>query len=253
MSNLIPFQFENTSIRVVTDDNGEPLFVGKDICDALGYKDPTTAMRSHCKGVLKLHPLQTPGGMQELRVLTEPDVMRLMVNSTLPAAERFEAWVFEDVLPTIRKTGGYSMGPQTPAHSAIQPTKEFRALFGIARLIGCDRNAASISANQAVMKITGTNVLALLGHQHLEAENQASLFFTPTELGARLGISGRKFNMLLAEAGLQAKKDEHWVPLTTARDFCRILDTGKRHGDGTLVQQLKWAENVLRLVEKVAA
>ena len=62
-----------------------------------------------------------------------------------------------------------------------------------------------------------------------------------TELGERLVISGRKFNMLLAEAGLQAKKGEHWVPLPAAEGFCRIMDTGKRHGDGTMIQQIKWA------------
>jgi hypothetical protein len=138
------------------------------------------------------------------------------------------------------------------APTAISASKEFRALYGIARLIGCDKNVAAISANHAVQKLTGQNVLALLGHTHIEAENQSSLFFTPTELGARIGISARKFNMLLAEAGMQAKKGEHWVPLVAAEGFCRILDTGKRHGDGTMIQQVKWADNVLALVEKVA-
>ena len=119
--------------------------------------------------------------------------------------------------------------------------------------MGLDKNAAAISANQAVTKLTGTNVLKLLGHQHLEAENQTALYFTPTELGERMNISGRKFNMLLAEAGLQAKKGEHWTPLPAAEGFSRIMDTGKRHGDGTMIQQVKWAENVLALVEKAAA
>jgi prophage antirepressor-like protein len=107
MSKIVPFNFEKHAIRVVTDDGGEPLFVGKDICKALGYKDATTAIRSHCKGVQKLLPLQTGGGMQEVRVLSEPDVMRLIVNSTLPAAERFERLVFEVILPSVRKTGSY--------------------------------------------------------------------------------------------------------------------------------------------------
>lgn len=254
MSNLIPFQFESNSIRVVTDEGGEPLFVAKDICEALGYKDPTTAVRNHCKGVPKQHPLQTPGGMQELRVLTEPDVLRLIVKSELPGAERFEAWVFEDVLPTIRKTGSYT------APAAVPPAPTFTDAFKLvplvvraARALGLDKNAAAISANQAVTKITGTNVLKLLGHQHLEAENQTALHFTPTELGERLGISGRKFNMLLAEAGLQAKKGEVWVPLAAAEGFYRFMDTSKRHGDGTMIQQVKWADNVLALVEKAAA
>lgn len=48
---ITPFTFEGINVRVIADANGEPLFVGKDVCDALGYTDATTAMRSHCKGV----------------------------------------------------------------------------------------------------------------------------------------------------------------------------------------------------------
>lgn len=108
MQNLIPFQFENQSIRVVTDDCGEPLFVGKDICDALGYQRHSDAMQAHCKGSAIYRPLQTAGGVQEVRVLSEPDVLRLIISCNLPAADKFERWVFEDVLPTIRKTGAYT-------------------------------------------------------------------------------------------------------------------------------------------------
>lgn len=254
MSNLIPFQFESTSIRVVTDEHGEPLFVAKDICEALGYKDPTTAVRNHCRGVPKQHPIvDSLGRTQDARVLTEPDVLRLIVNCTLPAAEAFERLVFEEILPTIRRTGSYT----APAAKRAQDTtteafKLVPLVVRAARALGLDKNAAAISANQAVAKLTGTNVMNLLGHTHIESEQQV-MFFTPTELGERLGISGRKFNMLLAEAGLQAKKGEHWVPLTTAEGFCRIMDTGKRHGDGTMIQQIKWADNVLALVEKAAA
>lgn len=137
------------------------------------------------------------------------------------------------------------------ATGKVQPVKMFPDFFKVAKLIGCDRNAAAVSANQAVRKLTGTNVLELLGQTHLESEQQV-LFFTPTELGLRMDVSARKFNMLLAEAGLQAKKGDVWMPLAAAESFCRIMDTGKRHGDGTMVQQIKWAENVLELVKQAA-
>lgn len=252
MSNLIPFQFESTSVRVVTDEHGEPLFVGKDICEALGFANPNDAMNKHCKGVAKRYPLSTAGGVQEMRVLSEPDVLRLIVNCTLPAAEAFERLVFEEILPTIRRTGSYT----APAAKRQQDTtteafKLVPLVVRAARALGLDKNAAAISANQAVAKLTGTNVMNLLGHTHIEAEQQV-MFFTPTELGERIGVSGRKFNMLLAEAGLQAKKGEVWVPLTAAEGFCRVMDTGKRHGDGTMVQQLKWAENVLAILQQAA-
>ena len=253
MSNLIPFQFESTSVRVVTDEHGEPLFVAKDICEALGYKDPTTAVRNHCRGVPKQHPIvDSLGRTQDARVLTEPDVLRLIVNCTLPAAESFERLVFEEILPTIRRTGSYTApAAKRPQDTTTEAFKLVPLVVRAARALGLDKNAAAISANQAVAKLTGTNVMNLLGHTHIEAEQQV-MFFTPTELGERIGVSGRKFNMLLAEAGLQAKKGEVWVPLTAAEDFCRVMDTGKRHGDGTMVQQLKWAENVLAILQQAA-
>lgn len=113
MSSLTLFSFESREIRTLNLD-GNPWFVGKDVAEALGYKDPTTAIRSHCKGVLKLHPLQTAGGTQEVRILNEPDTFRLIVNSTLPEAERFERWLFEEVIPAIRKTGGYALPGAQP-------------------------------------------------------------------------------------------------------------------------------------------
>ena len=250
MNNAItPFQFENNAIRVVTGDDGEPLFVGKDICEALGYKDPTTAIRNHCKGVQKQHPLKTAGGMQELRVLTESDVMRLVVNSTLPAAEAFERLVFDEILPTIRKTGSYSTNNKTaPTPSLVQPAKEFRAMYGIARLIGCDKNAAAISANQAVATFTGTNMLQLLGHTHIEAQDQGAQYFTPTELGKIIGAPARGVNLLLAEAGMQLKRGEVWEVTDAGRAFARLYDTGKKHGSGVPITQIKWSTAVLPLL-----
>ncbi len=254
MHEITPFKFDNQDVRVITDENGEPLFVGKDICEALGYADPTTAIRSHCRGVQKLHPIpDSLGRMQETRMLSEPDVMRLMTNSTMPEAEKFERLVFEEILPTIRRTGSYSAAKKPSPDTSIPATKEFRALYGIARLIGLDKNIASISANQATFKITGTNVLSLLGSTHLDNPDQV-MFYTPTELGKMFGgVSARQMNMLLADAGLQAKKGEHWAPMATAEGFCRILDTGKKHGDGAAVQQVKWAESVLTLIKKEQA
>lgn len=246
--NIIPFSFDGRSIRVVADERGEPLFVGKDICDALGYANPSKSMSDHCKGVAIRYPLQTSGGVQEVRVLSEPDVLRLIVNCSLPAAQAFERLVFEEILPTIRKTGSYTVKPASVIKPVEDACRLLPTMVRAARACGLDKNAAAISANQAVAKLTGANVMQLLGHTHMEAEQQVR-FFTPTELGERLNLSGRKLNMLLADAGLQAKKNDVWVPLAAADGFYRLFDTGKRHGDGTPVQQLKWAEGVLPLIQ----
>lgn len=92
-------------VRVI-DDGGKTLFCGADIAQALGYSNFRDAIRRHCKGVVKRDSL-TNGGAQSLSYIPEGDVYRLVTHSKLPSAEKFERWVFDDVLPTIRSTGGY--------------------------------------------------------------------------------------------------------------------------------------------------
>ncbi|WP_051378336.1 phage antirepressor KilAC domain-containing protein [Derxia gummosa] len=112
MRDLQIFQFQAAQVRTVVGEGGEPLFVGKDVCDVLGYTNANKAMNDHCRGVPIRYPIvDSLGRQQEVRVLTEGDVMRLVVRSKLPAAEKFEQWVFDEVLPAIRKTGRYGAAP----------------------------------------------------------------------------------------------------------------------------------------------
>ena len=93
------------SIRVI-EENGKYLFCGADVARALGYVKPQNAISTHCKGALKRGTL-TERGTQQLLFIPEGDLYRLIVHSKLPSAERFERWVFDEVLPTIRKHGAY--------------------------------------------------------------------------------------------------------------------------------------------------
>ena len=86
--------------------NGDVLFCGSDIARALGYARPADAISAHCKGVCVL-PTPSAGGIQNTKFITEGDVYRLIAHSKLPGAERFERWVFDEVLPSIRKHGAY--------------------------------------------------------------------------------------------------------------------------------------------------
>lgn len=140
-----------------------------------------------------------------------------------------------------------------PVVALPKPTREFKDYYGIAKLIGLDKNAAAIAANQAVIKLTGTNVLQLLDQTQLKADNQDTQWFTPTELGGRINVSARSFNLLLAEAGLQLKRGEVWEVTDAGREFSRLYDTGKKHGSGVPIQQIKWSPAVLPLLEKEAA
>nr|DAU62410.1 MAG TPA: repressor domain protein [Caudoviricetes sp.]DAZ75473.1 MAG TPA: repressor domain protein [Caudoviricetes sp.] len=93
------------SVRTLEID-GKPYFVANDVARALGYSVPKDAISRHCKGALK-HRYLTEGGEQELKIIPEGDVYRLVIKSQLPKADEFEHWIFDEVLPSIRKNGGY--------------------------------------------------------------------------------------------------------------------------------------------------
>ena len=93
------------SVRTI-EENGKILFCGSDVAKALGYRRPKDAINAHCKGAVKRR-LLTNGGVQEMKMISEGDVYRLISHSRLPSAEKFESWIFDDILPTIRRTGGY--------------------------------------------------------------------------------------------------------------------------------------------------
>ena len=113
--------FENAEfgqVRTIEID-GKILFCGSDVAKALGYSSPKDAISTHCKGATK-HRTLTNGGEQDVKFITEGDVYRLITRSKLPSAEKFEAWVFDDVLPSIRKHGTY-MTPSTLEQAIADP------------------------------------------------------------------------------------------------------------------------------------
>ena len=170
-SSLLRFSFHSRQVRVLIDDRGEPLFVGKDVCTALGYSDAKGAIKRCCKGVPKHHPCQTRTGIQELRVFVESDVLRLIVGSRLPAAVEFEQWLYGEVLPAIRKTPARGVAAAPEAARKAEPETDVMAALTMvpvavraARVLGLDEKAAAVGANRVVERITGVNVLDLLGH-----------------------------------------------------------------------------------------
>lgn len=98
---------------------GKPFAVANDVAKALGYKNTSKATSDHCKGITKRYIL-TNGGQQELNIIPESDIYRLIIKSKLPQAEKFEQWVMEEVLPSIRKNGAY-MTEQTLQRALTEP------------------------------------------------------------------------------------------------------------------------------------
>lgn len=244
MSDLSVFAFDSQAVRVVMVD-GEPWFVGKDVAEVLGYARPNDALQQHCKGAVKRRPLSTPGGTQELRIISEPDMLRLIVGSKLPAAERFERWVFEEVLPSIRKTGAYvdpaapgAMGARAQpmpylSHVAdfhVAADRVFRSVLRSARTAGIPLPAAVRQASAVTQQRTGLCMLDVLdAHDHLREldAREAAAADAPRHPGAHTFwedwsgglIDGLPYQTCLAAQAYQAYT--HWCSLVREGDIAR--------------------------------
>lgn len=162
----------------------KPYFVGNDIAKALGYLSPKDAVLRHCKGGVEAS-LPSNGGIQKMKVIPEGDVYRLIVKSQLPSAEKFESWVFDEVLPSIRKHGMYA-------------TDEL--------------------INNPDLLIAAATKIKEEREARLEAEKQRdrlihqTKLYTTSEIAKELGLkSATKLNSLLAEKKIQYKQNKTWL------------------------------------------
>lgn len=157
---------------------GKPYFVANDIAKALGYKDTTKAVKQHCRWVAKRHipHPQSKDKELEVNIIPEGDMYRLITNSELPSAERFESWVFDEVLPSLRKTGTYTINtsyqyPVSPAalESATNAGRLFERImrnegscpYEIAMVVRTLFQQAGIDVPEFVVKIPAYEQLAL--------------------------------------------------------------------------------------------
>lgn len=185
--NLIPFNFKGADIRVITDDQGEPWFIAKDVADLLEYANPHEAVRTHCKGVREtLTP--SAGGEQMTKVIPERDVYRLVMRSRMPAAEAFEEWVVGEVLPSIRKTGSYQR-PMTQA-------EVIAASANI--LVSLERQQAEqqIGLDRIERKVENMERFHVWDHR---PSNCLSLTGIKAEMNKRYGLSGAVVDYVLKD------------------------------------------------------
>jgi prophage antirepressor-like protein len=241
--------FENKSfgnVRVV-EQGGEPWFVGKDVAVALGYAEASVA---NLKALFQAVPdewkghkqIMTLGGEQDMLTISEQGLYFFLGRSDKPAALPYQKWIAGDVVPSIRKTGAYSV----VKHESIDAvSKDFQSVYAAMSLF-MDANQAALCANTAVKNLHNTDLLAIAGASHIPTQDSRQ-FYTPTELGKENEMSGRAFNKLLESNGLQEKHSEKWEATEKGKAHSRMFDTGKKHG-GANVLQLKWCRDVLPMI-----
>ena len=186
-------------IRAVKVD-GKPMFVASDIAKVLGYVKPNNAINDNCKHVTRVAGIMDAMGRpQEMAIIPETDIYRLVMRSKLPQAELFQDWVCEEVLPSIRKHGAYMTG-ETLAQMLQSPDNLIELLTVLKS--EQDRNAALSIQNE----INARNIEAMKPKAAYYDTVLQSDTLIPTEIiAAQLGISAIKLNKFLCEYKIQRK------------------------------------------------
>ena len=108
MSEVIPFDYEGTNFRALQDSAGEPWFVANDVCEALGLSNPRSSLALLDEDEKGVHSMDTPGGTQNLAIVSAAGLYSLILRSRKPEAKALKRWVTHEVLPAIRRHGVYA-------------------------------------------------------------------------------------------------------------------------------------------------
>ena len=198
-------------IRTITED-GVTLFCGKDVAVALGYKRPADAITAHCKGSV-IRRLPTNGGEQDMKFIPEGDIYRLAARSELPGADAFERWIFDEVLPSIRKHGGYIAGQRdmTPeelmAAAVLVADKKIREMETEKQKLKEDKQALEKENERQRQEIADFQPM----RQYLDTILSSTGVLATTQIAADYGLSAKQLNRILHEEGIQRNVNGQWI------------------------------------------
>ena len=224
-------------IRVVINKD-IPMFSAIDVAKSLGYSDQDKAIRTHCKksdNIFVLHGNGKPGGTS-MKFIPESDIFRLVMSSKLPSAEKFQDWVFEEVLPTIRETGGYIVTKDNDSDEEILAKAIIiaqKTIEGKNKKIKELEN--KISEDAPVIKYT---------KEFLRIEDSDK---TTTQVAKEYGLSAYRLNKVLESLGIQYPQSGQWFlkqeysgkGYTNMRKRRIWMDNIKKY---EVVQSLVWTE-----------
>ncbi len=235
--------FENTEFGQVRtiEENGNVLFCGKDVANALGYSNVRDAMNRHCKsqGVVK-HDTLTSGGTQKIIFISEGNLYRLITHSKLPSAEKFEKWVFEEVLPSIRKHGVYATA-ETAEKFINDPDfmiKTFEALKA-------EREERKRLETEVAQKNQIIGELQPKANYLDMILNNKGLV-TITQIAKDYGMSGKAMNDLLHTYEVQYKESGQWLLYKKYHNkgytHSKTIDIEHKDGTKFVKMNTKWTQ-----------
>jgi len=256
--------FENAEFGRITviEKDGEPWFIGKEIADILGYAKTEKMTRRLDDDEKADAPFWSTSSGQHRKqtIINESGLYEAIFGSHKPNAKAFKKWIKTEVLPAIRKTGTYTAPKSYRAATKKLPSRakiasDLQANLKIAQIFGLKGNQALLSANKMTSEYYsdyGVNPLVESGVKLINKEK--TQFFTPSQIGNQINTTARKINKVLIDVGYQVAVRDHkkrisYNVTTSGRDYSQMIDSGKKHSDGSPVTQIKWSMGILPVVE----
>lgn len=243
MNEIQIFKNENFGEIRVAEVNGEPWFCASDVCRTLGYYDGRKAVQTYCKpkGVSKRNTL-TKGGNQQLTYINEGNLYRLITHSKLPSAEQFETWVFDEVLPSIRKHGAY-MSSEVIEKTLTDP--DF--LIKLATELKNEKQARLEAQKQIELQSSKVKYY----DEVLTSENT----YTTSQIAKELGIGAPTLNQKLKELHVQYKQNGSWLLYFKYQNkgYTKSQTLTFKDKDGKTITKLnfKWTEKGREFIHKI--
>ena len=207
MSELMIFNHPELGNIRMMDEDGSVLFCGNDVAKALGYKSPKDAISTHCRGAVKRRLTDSIGREQDTAFIPESDLYRLVFSSKLPTAEKFTDWVTKDVLPAIRKHGGYVNGQES-----MTPEELMAAALLMAQKTIADRDAR-------ISTLTVENQIMAPKADYFDALVDRNLLTGFRETAKQLGVPPRAFvNFLIEKKYVYRDKKGKILPYEAKND-----------------------------------
>lgn len=237
----------------VADISGEPWFCAMDVTKILGYTNGRKAIADHCKegGVTKRYIGVQTGtkkdgtpAIQEVgySFINEGNLYRLITHSKLPSAEQFETWVFDEVLPSIRKHGIYAT--PTKVEEILNDPDSF---IKILQAFKQERQAKEIAENQ--LKLQEPKV------QYYDEVLTSTSSYTVTQIAKEFGLGPSKLNQMLHEKGVQYKQNGSWIPYFKYQDkgFVHSETLKYKTNEGKIITKMsfKWTEKGRQFIHKL--
>ena len=261
MDNVIPFDFESNAIRA-TEQNGQYWFVAADVCRAIGIGNPTMALNTLEDDEQALSIIEgLSRGNNKANMINESGLYALILKSRKPQAKKFRKWITSEVIPSIRKTGGYAFDETDTKvkHDAfLQSAKIAKAAHSFLKTFITDPNQLAIASAQVGYAGGGVDIIKA-SNTALIPEKQEQLL-TPTQLGklTEPTKSAKEVNQMLEHLGFQRsvrdrKNHITWLLTDKGLKYATYQDVGKRHSTGTPIRQIKWDDSILEIINEQVA